>query len=165
MANKPILSGSVFLDTAYAIALASTTDALHQRALALADELEASGTRLVTTWAVLLEIGNALSRVQFRQAALELLSSLQSDPSVEIVPLGGPILEEAGSSIPTAPTRNGALQTACPLSLWRHAASAMLLPPTSISSRLDSGPCCVKVYDSPVGRFQWPSSIQRRPVF
>jgi hypothetical protein len=95
MANKPILSGSVFLDTAYAIALASTTDALHQQALALADELEASGTRLVTTWAVLLEIGNALSRVQFRQAALELLSSLQSDPSVEIVPLGGPILEEA----------------------------------------------------------------------
>jgi uncharacterized protein len=95
MAKTLNLSGSVFLDTAYAIALASTTDEFHPLALALADELETSGTRLVTTWAALLEIGNALSRVQFRQAALQLLSSLQSDPSVEIVPLAGPLLEQA----------------------------------------------------------------------
>jgi len=61
----------------------------------LADELEASGTRLVTTWAVLLEIGNALCQVQFRDAALQLLSSLQSDASVEIVPLAGALLEQA----------------------------------------------------------------------
>jgi hypothetical protein len=94
MAKTLILSGSVFLDTSYAIALSSTTDALHPQALALADQMEASGTRLVTTWAVLLEIGNALSRVQFRRAALELLSSLQSDVSVEIVPLTVPLLEQ-----------------------------------------------------------------------
>lgn len=95
MAKTLILSGSVFLDAAYAIALASTTDAFHPQALTLADELEASGTRLVTTWAVLLEIGNAPCRVQFRHAALQLLSSLQSDASVEIVPLVGPLLEQA----------------------------------------------------------------------
>jgi hypothetical protein len=87
--------GSVFLDTAYAVALASSTDAFHQQAVALADELEASGTRLVTTWAVLLEIGNALSKLQYRHAALRLLSSLQGDASVEIVPLTGPLLEQA----------------------------------------------------------------------
>jgi predicted nucleic acid-binding protein len=95
MAKTLTLGGSVFLDTAYAIALASTTDASHHQALALADQLEASGTRLVTTWAVLLEIGNALSRVQYRHAALQLLSSLQSDASVEIVPLTGSLLEQA----------------------------------------------------------------------
>jgi hypothetical protein len=87
--------GSVFLETAYAVALASTTDAFHHQAVALADELEASGTQLVTTWGVLLEIGNALSKLQYRVAALKLLSSLQGDASVEIVPLSGPLLEQA----------------------------------------------------------------------
>lgn len=95
MATNLIRDGSVFLDTAYAIALASTTDEFHNHALALADELEARGTRLVTTWAVLLEIGNALSKLQFRQAALSLLSSLQSDANVEILPLTGSLLEQA----------------------------------------------------------------------
>ena len=90
MAKKLILSASVFLDTAYAIALASSTDEHHHQALALADELEAGGTRLVTTWAVLLEIGNALSKIPYRHAAVQLLFSLQSDAKVEIVPLAGP---------------------------------------------------------------------------
>ena len=52
----------VFLDTAYAIALASPNDLFHPQAVLLADRLEATGTRLVTTYAILLEIGNALSR-------------------------------------------------------------------------------------------------------
>ena len=82
MAKVLTPSGSVFLDTAYAVALASTTDSYHHHALALADELEANGTRLVTTWGVLLEIGNALSKIQYRPAALQLLSSLRHDPGV-----------------------------------------------------------------------------------
>jgi predicted nucleic acid-binding protein len=44
----------VFLDTAYAIALSSPNDQFHTRAVALAERLEATGTRLVTTRAVLL---------------------------------------------------------------------------------------------------------------
>ncbi len=95
MAKMLIQGGSVFLDTAYAIALASTTDAFHHQALALAEELEARGTRLVTSWAVLLEIGNALSKAPYRHAALQLISSLQSDSTVEIVPLAGPLLDQA----------------------------------------------------------------------
>jgi predicted nucleic acid-binding protein len=87
--------GRVFLDTAYAVALASTSDAYHQHALALADELEANATLLVTTWGVLLEIGNALSKVHYRHAAFQLLSALQQDASVEIVPLSGPLLQRA----------------------------------------------------------------------
>jgi hypothetical protein len=95
MARSLTLGSSVFLDTAYAIALASTTDAHHRQALALADELEAKGTHMVTTWGVLLEIGNALSKVQYRSAALQLLSSLQHDAHVEIVPLSDPLLQRA----------------------------------------------------------------------
>jgi hypothetical protein len=95
MAKVLTPSGSIFLDTAYAVALASTTDAYHHRALGLAAELETNRTHLVTTWGVLLEIGNALSKLSYRDAALQLPSSLQRDPDVEIVPLLDPLLQRA----------------------------------------------------------------------
>lgn len=85
----------VFLDTAYAIALSSPSDQFHTRAVALAEQLEATGTRLVTTRAVLLEIGNALSKQRYRQAAVQLLDSLEVDPTVDIVPLSEPLYARA----------------------------------------------------------------------
>ena len=78
---------SVFLDAAYAIALSVPKDQYHRRAISLADELEASQTHMITTRAVLLGIGNALSKQRHRQAAMELLESLEADPNVEIIPL------------------------------------------------------------------------------
>src|SRR5882724_2175518 len=81
------MEAEVFLDTAYAIALSSPNDQFHARAVDLADQLEALGTRLVTTRAVLLEIGNALSKQRYRQAAVRLLDALEMDAKVEIVPL------------------------------------------------------------------------------
>ncbi len=77
----------VFLDTSYALALSAPTDQFHGRALRLAEELEAARARLVTTRAVLLEIGNALSRQRYRAAAVRLLRALEADPSVELLPL------------------------------------------------------------------------------
>ncbi len=77
----------VFLDTSFAIALSATTDQNHARAVDLANQLEESNTRLVTTQAILLEIGNALSKQRYRMAVVQLLESLTSDPNVEIVPL------------------------------------------------------------------------------
>jgi predicted nucleic acid-binding protein len=77
----------VFLDTSYALALSAPTDQLHGRALQLAGELETAGARLVTTRAVLLEIGNALSKQRYRAAAVSLLQALEADPSVEVLPL------------------------------------------------------------------------------
>lgn len=57
---------SVYLDTSYAIALSASTDQFHDRAVQLAKELEAARARMVTTHAILLEIGNALSRQRYR---------------------------------------------------------------------------------------------------
>jgi len=85
----------VFLDTAYAIALSTPKDSYHQRAVLLADELEASKTRLVTTRAMLLEIRNALSKQRYRHAAVELLQSLEADPNVTIVPLSEDLYAQA----------------------------------------------------------------------
>jgi predicted nucleic acid-binding protein len=50
----------VFLDTSFAIALSSVTDRNHPRAVQLANQIKTNKTRLVTTQAILLEIGNSL---------------------------------------------------------------------------------------------------------
>ena len=71
----------------YALALSAPTDQFHGRALRLAEELETARARLVTTRAVLLEIGNALSRQRHRAAAIRLLQALEADPSVEVLSL------------------------------------------------------------------------------
>lgn len=87
MVEKAEMNPEVFLDTAYALALSSPKDLFHQRALHLADEIEAAGVRVVTTRAVMLEIGNAFSKQRRRQAGIELLNALDADSYIEIIPL------------------------------------------------------------------------------
>ena len=85
----------VFLDTAYAIALSVEADAHHARAIELAEQLELQQTKLVTTRAVLLEIGNAMARQRYRRAAVQLLDAIQHDPQVECVPLNDDLYQQA----------------------------------------------------------------------
>ncbi len=85
------LNPEVFLDASYAIALSAPTDQHHSRAVAIAQRLETERTGLVTTRAVMLEIGNALSKPRYRQAAVALREALERDASVEIVPLSEPL--------------------------------------------------------------------------
>ena len=54
------MRSELFLDASYAIALGSPRDQLHTAAVSLAGRIELENSRLVTTRAVLLEIGNAL---------------------------------------------------------------------------------------------------------
>ncbi len=77
----------VFLDTSYAIALSVSKDHNHEKAVQIADFLEVDPAKLITTRAVVLEIGNALSAQKYRHAAIELLESLEEDPNVEIIPI------------------------------------------------------------------------------
>ena len=76
-----------FLDTSYAISLSVVTDQKHTVAVALARQLRADKTRLLVTRAVMLEIGNSLSKARYRAAALALLNALEVDASVEIIEL------------------------------------------------------------------------------
>jgi predicted nucleic acid-binding protein len=85
----------VFLDTSFAVALSVATDQNHAQALALADQTVHSRARLVTTSAVVLEIGNSLSRLRYRAAAVNIVASLQMDSRVEIEPLSPGLLSEA----------------------------------------------------------------------
>jgi uncharacterized protein len=80
-----MLANEWFLDSSYAIALAATSDQLHHRATELAEELENRQRQLITTRAVLFEIGNALSKQRYREAASNLLASIESDPTIRII--------------------------------------------------------------------------------
>ena len=75
----------IFSIAPFAIALSIETDSFHEKAVQLSEELD--GAILVTTRAILLEIGNALSKRPFRKASVALLRSLETDESVVIVPL------------------------------------------------------------------------------
>lgn len=77
----------VFLDTSFAVALAAKTDEFHAAAKALAAELRKSKQPVVTTRAVTLEIGNALSGERHRSAAARLLRSFERDPRLTIEPM------------------------------------------------------------------------------
>ncbi|MHB8763533.1 MAG: type II toxin-antitoxin system VapC family toxin [Deferrisomatales bacterium] len=85
----------LFLDAAFAIALAVKDDRHHAEALHLADRIQREGQRLVTTRAVALEIGNALARARYRPAGVVLLASLDRDPCVVVVPCTEELYERA----------------------------------------------------------------------
>lgn len=89
------MSRTLFLDASYAIALSAPADQLHESAVREAERIESEGILLVTTRAVVLEIGNALSKLKYRRAAVELLQSLEDDPSVETIPLTEELYERA----------------------------------------------------------------------
>lgn len=90
-----VASADFFVDASYVIALAIPADELHDEAVKLADWLRSNPGGLVTTRAVLLEIGNALAKLRFRSAAVEVLETVESDPRIQIVPLGDDLYAEA----------------------------------------------------------------------
>jgi len=103
------MEAEVFLDTAYAIALANAKDQFHQKAVQLAKQLRTEKTKLVTTRAVLLEIGNALSGQQFRASAVQLLDALEADPNVGIVSLTDGLYIQAVALYRTRPDKEWGL--------------------------------------------------------
>jgi predicted nucleic acid-binding protein len=76
-----------FLDSSNVIALAQISDQHRARALQLAASIEHNKTGLVTTRAVLLEIGSALSKAKIRRDAIRLIDALQASSRLDIIPL------------------------------------------------------------------------------
>lgn len=82
----------IFVDTLFVIALVNQRDQYHQRALELADTYE--GHPLLTTDAVLLEIGNALAR-NFKKQSIEIIEEFYVSEEMEIIHLNPRLLEQA----------------------------------------------------------------------
>ncbi len=83
----------LFLDTGYVVALVSKRDEHHRQAHRLAEEVKQSRSSIVTTDAVLVEIGNALAAVRFRATAVGYVERLRKDPAAEIVPVTPDLLQ------------------------------------------------------------------------
>jgi uncharacterized protein len=81
------LDRNLFLDSSFAIALLNKQDRFHDHALEISYAIEESKLRITTTRAVLLEIGNSLSRPPIRWDAIQFLESLEQASQSTIVPL------------------------------------------------------------------------------
>jgi uncharacterized protein len=81
-----------FVDTSFVVALINNKDQNHRLALDLADRFAGSG--LVTTDAILLEIGNALSR-NFKQESVEIIEHFLTSDDVKVIHLHPPLFRNA----------------------------------------------------------------------
>ena len=86
------MSTPIFIDTAYILALVNTADEHHHRAEAAA---AAVPPPFVTTEAVMVEIGNALSKVCWRHLGIDTLQDLRTDPDIEVVPVDAMLFDRA----------------------------------------------------------------------
>jgi predicted nucleic acid-binding protein len=82
----------VFVDTSFVLALINEHDQYHDQAEALSFKFEQSF--LITTVAVLLEIGNALAK-DFRKEANALLKLLRNSNRVEVVTIDERLFDKA----------------------------------------------------------------------
>ncbi|WP_373507312.1 type II toxin-antitoxin system VapC family toxin [Thiocapsa sp.] len=82
----------VFVDTGYILALVNENDQHHAEALVLSERFD--GQPVVVTDAVLLEIGNALSRMD-RNAAVQIIQDLRDSPGATVVNLNPELFESA----------------------------------------------------------------------
>jgi predicted nucleic acid-binding protein len=81
-----------FIDTGYILALTNTADQYHEHARATSLVVSPP---FLTTEAVLIEIGNALSKTSWRRLGIAALDDLRADPDIEVVPVTTELFERA----------------------------------------------------------------------
>jgi predicted nucleic acid-binding protein len=82
----------VFVDTSFVVALVNEKDQHHRLALELSRQF--TGHRLVTTDAILLEIGNALSR-KFKRECIETIEDFLTSDDVQVIHLHPTLFRKA----------------------------------------------------------------------
>ena len=82
----------IFLDTGYVLALANSADKYHGVALRAASIHQPP---FLTTDAILIELGNALSKRPSRAVVMYTINDLRSDPNIEIVSVDRALFEDA----------------------------------------------------------------------
>lgn len=86
---------TLFVDTGYVIALVSPRDRFHAAAVEWAGRIKRDNILLVTSRAVQLEFGAALSRTPHRAIAIDLLDEMERDPEIEIAPLSEALFQSS----------------------------------------------------------------------
>ena len=86
------MSAPIFIDMGYILALVNSADRHHECARATALTVSSP---FITTAAVLVEIGNALSKVRWRHLGIATLRDLRTDPDIEVVPVDSGLFDRA----------------------------------------------------------------------
>jgi predicted nucleic acid-binding protein len=86
------MENRVFVDTSFVLALINERDQYHKQAEALSFKFEES--LLITTVAVLLEIGNALAK-DFRRDATAVIDLLRTSARVQVIQIDEHLLQKA----------------------------------------------------------------------
>jgi predicted nucleic acid-binding protein len=86
---------SVFVDSFAWIASINKSDNYHKTSLKTIETLVGRGTKLVTSNYVIIETINALSKVEFRKAAVEFIDKLKQSPSVELIKITDEMYDNA----------------------------------------------------------------------
>jgi hypothetical protein len=82
-----VSQGPLFLDTSYLVALTIETDSHHGKSTALQAQIAGARIPLVTSRAITVELGNYFARGVGRANAVRILTAMESDANVEVVPL------------------------------------------------------------------------------
>lgn len=75
----------IFVDTSALIALGNKRDSLHQQAVQVNNNLKKDNKNFITSNAVLLEFGNAFSRISLKSVAISLIKAVQNSPKWEYI--------------------------------------------------------------------------------
>ncbi len=84
---------AVFLDTSYFIALFNRRDKFHARAVDAARRFARGNTPMMTTDAVLIEIGNALSLLPARALAAQIIATVREAAAIEVAHVDAALFE------------------------------------------------------------------------
>lgn len=86
------MDAATFIDTGYILALANTADKYHERAYATSLLVKPP---FMTTEAVLIEIGNALSGLRWRSLGFAIINDLRQDPNINILSVDTDLFDRA----------------------------------------------------------------------
>ena len=85
----------IFVDTSALIALGNKKDSLHQQAIQIRNKLKTQNRKFITTNAVLLEFGNAFSRIAFKSVAISVIKAIKVSQKWECVAIDELLFEQA----------------------------------------------------------------------
>ncbi len=85
----------VFVDTAAWLALLNKSDRLHEQAKQTRDKLVRGRRQFLLSDYIVVEIANALSRVPFRRAAIQIITLIQTSANIRVVEIDKEIFGEA----------------------------------------------------------------------
>lgn len=103
------MENEIFLDTAYAIAPVSPRDQLRRAADFWSARIKNERIALLTTQPVMLEIGNALAKLKFRQIGIGLLQSIENDTNIKVISLTDDLYDKAYAIFRSRPDKEWGL--------------------------------------------------------